>query len=193
MSEDKSTDTGPLTIDEAITACDKVISTQRLNARLLLVLLVIATWGLYSAFKYLEQISEQVCAVGGGTLDPEKIAAFASKASIYPFIVFGLYLTVFGILIALYRFHMSEVSRNEQIKLGFWRIRIAARNTTPGFQTEVRQSLTKDAFSFDRKVKGEKGKEIESPIPGHPASELATSILNKVFDQIDVHVSKKKE
>jgi hypothetical protein len=195
MTEEMTMETGPLTIDEAITACEKVISSQRFNARFLLVLLALATWALYWAFKSLEQISQHIVGLGpiGRTIDATQIAEYLSKAKTYPFIVFGLYLAVFGIIIALYRFHMSEVARNEQIKLGFWRIRIAARNTTAGFQTEVRRSLTKDAFSFDPKVKSEKGKEIESPIPGHPASELATTVLNKIFDQIDVHVSKKEK
>jgi hypothetical protein len=183
----------PKTIDEAITACEDIIFWHRVKSFTMLGLLIGVTVALYLSFKKLEQTSEQVCAVGGGVLNPEQIAAFSSKCGVYPYIFFAIFLATFGIIVAIYRFHMNEIARNEQIKVGFWRIRIAARNTSPGFQTEVRQSLTKDAFTFNRKVQSEKGKEVESPIPGHPASDFSATILNKILENMDVNISKKSK
>ena len=145
-----SLDDAPLTIDEAITTCEKVVFWHRFYSFLTLVLLVICTFAFYDAFKNLEKIANAVFLMSS-EIDKGKMEDFISKHNTYVFMICGLYLVVFGILVAIYRFHLVEISRNEQIKLGFWRIRIAARNTKPGFQTEVRQSLTKDAFSFNNK------------------------------------------
>jgi len=194
MSEQPTDENSPKTIDEAITACEKIISRHVLHSRIMLVLMGCTLFPFYYAFKVLEIWRQNIVGLGnmGGALDPEPVKEFIAKAGIYPYVILALFLATMGIIIALYRFHMNEIVRNEQIKIGFWRIRIAARNTTSGFQTEVRQSLTKDAFQFSSKGNKEKGKEIESPVQGHPASDFATAVFNKILDSIDVTVSKKE-
>jgi len=195
MGEDISSENSenqPKSIDDAIAACQGIIFWHRVKSFTMLVLMAIATMVFYGAFSQLQTISYNIN-VGGSTIDAAKINDFAAKATVYMYIFSVLYLAVFGIIVAIYRFHMNEIARNEQIKLGFWRIRIAARNNAPGFQTEVRQSLTKDAFTFNKKVQGEKNKEVESPIPGHPASDFAATILNKILENMDINVSKKEK
>jgi predicted membrane protein len=192
MSE-SSDENQPKTLDQAITACEKIIFWHRLFAIVTLALVVGVAFSFYGAFELLELQRRKIVGIGdlSGVVNVDSITDFIHKTTLYPYLIAALFLAVFGILIALYRFHMAEIARNEQMKLGFWRIRIAARNTTMGFQTEVRQSLTKDAFNFSLKGQKEKGKEMESPVQGHPASDFATAILNKILDNVDVSVAKK--
>jgi len=104
------------------------------------------------------------------------------------FVFAALFTVVFGVLMAIYRFHLSEISRSEQYRFGLHRIRIAANNfDTTGFKDEVRTSLTESAFDF---FSG-KEKKVESPLPGHPASDLASIFANKLMEGIDVKVSPK--
>jgi cell division protein FtsN len=97
----------------------------------------------------------------------------------------GLIISVFT---ALYRLHQKEMAKNEHYKLGFSRVRVAANNAErEGFKSEVRSALTMDAFSAPLDgFFGRKGKVLESPLPGHPASELATGMINKILDQVEV-------
>ena len=107
-------------------------------------------------------------------------------SSIYAFI--GVFIVVFGVMMAIYRFHLTEISRAHQYRFGLLRIRIAANNyDIPGFDTEVRQSLTHDAFQFSTG----KEKKIESPLPGHPSSDLVTIFLNKFFDSFKIEAKVK--
>jgi len=97
-------------------------------------------------------------------------------------------LVIISLAVGLYRFHLKEVSRLEGDKLGFLRIRIAANNyDRPGFQSEVRSALTSGAFRLDT-VKTPANSNLESPLPGHPSSDLATSLLNRVLDKFDISV-----
>jgi len=56
---------------------------------------------------------------------------------------------------------MTEIARNEQIKLVSGELELPQEILTLGFQSEVRQSLTKDLLFSN--AKAEKKKEIESP------------------------------
>ncbi len=100
----------------------------------------------------------------------------------------ALFVIILSISTALYRFHQKEMTKNEHYKLGFLRIRIAANNNDKdGFGSEVRASLTSGAFTFHSEgLFDKKGKKLESPIPGHPTSELATVIVNKLLEQVEV-------
>jgi len=191
MSEDNLPKNEPRTIDDAIKACEKIIFWHRVYSFLILILLVVCTFVFYKAFNNLEKMSENVQERQNGQITSADGLEFVSKNATFTYMTLGVYLVVVGILVAIYRVYLVEISRNEQIKLGFWRIRIAARNTDPGFQTEVRQSLTKDAFTFNRKAQSEKSKEVESPVPGYPASDLAAAVLNKILENVEVNVSKK--
>ena len=193
MSEDTESNE-PKTIDDAIAACENIIFWHRIKSFGLLLLLAGITLAFYEVFRCLQQMSiELETNPAEFSQEGNAITDIKIRVSAYPYLISFLFVLTFGITVALYRFHLTEIARNEQIKLGFWRIRIAARNTSPGFQTEVRQSLTKDAFAFNRKAQSEKNKEVENPIPGHPTSDIATTILNKILENMDVNISKKSK
>lgn len=109
-----------------------------------------------------------------------------STTILYVFVL--LFVVVFGVMMAIYRFHLSEISRSEQLKVGFMRVRIAANNyDNQGFATEVRMALTDNAFTFQ----SGKDKKVESPLPGHPGSDLGALLVNKLLESIDFKVTKK--
>jgi len=178
------------TIDEAIKACEKIIQRHRTHSLLMVFLMLICGGLFYGAFYSLKRAAEIVFPGTGGMINEESAVALHERITHYPYMFIGLFIIIFGILVALYRFHLLEIARNEQIKLGFWRIRIAANNSKSGFDSEVRQALTKDAFLFDKGSKSEKGKEMESPVPGHPGSDLATAVLNKLLENLEVKIKK---
>ena len=108
--------------------------------------------------------------------------------------VVTLSILVIGVFTSLYRFHQKEIAKNEHYKLGFLRIRIAATNNEhDGFKDDVRSSLTLNAFTipsdglFDRK-----DKKIDSPVPGHPTSDITTGLVNKLLESVDVVFRPKK-
>lgn len=99
------------------------------------------------------------------------------------YIIYGCFFVVFGLLTSFYRLHLKEVTKNEQILVGFYRIRIAANNSSTGFDDYVKYFLSKDAFTFgDKKTTDQ----IESPIPGHPSSDLSTAVINKLIEKLDI-------
>jgi len=68
------------------------------------------------------------------------------------------------------------------------RIRIAANNASnTGFEGEVRTALTKGAFDspIEESLLARRWK-VESPLPGHPSSDLASSILNRLLEEVEV-------
>jgi hypothetical protein len=108
--------------------------------------------------------------------------------------ILGVLITLLiSIFISLHRFHIKEISRLEQYSLGFSRIRIAANNASSvGFSSEVRDALTVGAFDFQKEsVLPKRGKQIESPLDGNPTSDLATVIINKLLESLDVSVKQK--
>lgn len=94
---------------------------------------------------------------------------------------------VLAIFASLYRWHLREITRNEHFRFGLMRIRIAAANSeTPGFSGEVREALTQGAFASPFQDSSAKAKEVQSPLPGHPTSDVATAVLNKLLAQLDI-------
>lgn len=190
-------ETGSLrTIDDAIDECQSNIRWHRIYSFIMVVLLTACVVAFYFAYKGQElTLQLLVDQFNHGKIDTESATgvanAVASKTHCY-FAIMGLFIVTFGIIISVYRFHLVEITRNEQIKVGFSRIRIAARNSDAGFQTEVRQALTKDAFSFDRTIKPAKGGKIDSPVPGHPGLDLTTAVLNKILEGVEIVPKKDK-
>ena len=67
------------------------------------------------------------------------------------------------------------------------RIRIAANNAGKGFQSEVREALTDRAFSYEVTSSGFfRRKKVDSPLPGHPGSDIAALAIEKVLEQYDL-------
>jgi hypothetical protein len=99
-----------------------------------------------------------------------------------------LFVVIIGVFTGLYRFHLREVTKNEQYKLGLLRIRVAANSASlPGFDGEVRTALTSGAFDLPREPATflARGR-IESPVPGHPSSDIATLLLNRLLEEVEV-------
>jgi hypothetical protein len=163
-------------IDEAISACDVHIRSHRSEANKILTILVVLLAGLFSLFYFLPRFSPST----------------SSAATNY--VIFGLCVLVFGVLMAIYRFHLTEIAKGEHFQLGFLRIRIAANNIAEGFLSEVRRSLTESAFDYAKpSIAIGKTRKLESPLPGHPTSDIATFILNKVFEQVEVRAIAKSK
>jgi hypothetical protein len=107
---------------------------------------------------------------------------------------YGIFIFIFGVFTSFYRFHLKEISKYEHFLFGLHRIRIAGNNSQKGFDDEVRTSLTKDAFANEARTGVfSKDRRVESPIPGHPTSDFASMLFNKVLESIDFTAKKKEE
>jgi len=120
------------------------------------------------------------------TIDSKLGAAKIPDVVLYG--LFAIFVVVFGVLMAVYRFHLNEIARSEHYKMGFMRIRVAANNYEKGgYNSEVRESLTTNAFSYQASsVFSNKDKKVDSPLPGHPTSDLTAVILNKLLDGMEI-------
>ena len=120
----------------------------------------------------------------------EKLDKYKSPPLLTDTVLYGaaaVFVVLAGLLVGLYRQHVREVTRNEQMRIGFHRIRIAANNASSlGFGTEVRVALTLGAFDSTREEVSSKGKKIDSPLPGHPGSDISSAILNRLLEQVDI-------
>lgn len=99
------------------------------------------------------------------------------------YVSLSIYVLTFGVLMAIYRLHIGEASRLQHYKVGFMRVRVAGSNPSPGYQSEVRAALTMGAFDF--LASAEKKGKIESPVLGHPGSDLAAAVASKVLEGFD--------
>ncbi|WP_397535875.1 hypothetical protein [Roseateles sp.] len=174
-------------IDEAIAACEAQIAGHRksavgvlqtLFAGTALLVLSVSTFG-WLLFQPLARLSED-----------KAVAALFSSPFIFAILV--IFMIVFGVLMSVYRFHLNEVAKAEHYRLGFLRVRVAAHNVTAGYQSEVRQALTDQAFNHTTQNGIFKTKLVESPLPGHPTSDFAALLLDKILARFDI-VEKKKD
>lgn len=83
----------------------------------------------------------------------------------------------FGVLMALHRYHLTEISKYEHYKLAFARLNIA-RSYSDNSIDHIVSSLTMDAFNF----KGGASNNVQSPLPGHPTSDLSALLVSKLLD-----------
>ena len=95
-----------------------------------------------------------------------------------------------SVLVGLYRSHVREIAKNEQYQIGLLRVEAATKmlGDHKAF-SEAREGLIKGAFDVAPEsilFRREPKKVVESPLPGHFATDFATSILNKVVEQIEV-------
>jgi len=124
----------------------------------------------------------------------EKMVASPQLSSAVLFGFFAIFVIVFSVFTAIYRFHLNEISKAEHYKLGFMRIRIAGANTKPAYQSEVRKALTEHAFAYEKPSHGLfKNKHVESPLPGHPTADITTHLLDKLLDKFELVERKPKE
>lgn len=110
--------------------------------------------------------------------------------------LFGFCIISLSVGVSLYRYHSKESTRSEHQLLGLLRIYIAASKHEEGYGTDVRRALTEGAFSIETKSgifgNSDKEKKVESPLPGHPTSDIGTAMLNKMLDAIEFKAETKK-
>ena len=169
-------------IDVAIDSCEKMENSHSASARkilsivLMLTITLITILAVVFLFPFLFNTTE--------------LSLKVSDSVLYVFL--AIYTLTFSILMAIYRLHIGESARLQHHKIGFMRIRVAGNNSDlEGYQTEVREALTKNAFEYQA-LSIRKGK-MESPIPGHPGGEITTAILNKLLDSIEVVTKKERK
>jgi hypothetical protein len=172
-------------IDQAILECTEYINANTRLARMILMGLLLLGMIVFTIVFYLFQVSRFA-----SLPISSQVTTSTSSSFTYGFLV--LFSIIIGVLVALYRFHLKEISRTEHYKIGFMRVRIAANNTTPGFSSEVRRCLTDAAFTYESS-RSKKEDKVESPLPGHPTSDIATAILNKVLDAVEISVEKRQK
>jgi hypothetical protein len=172
-----------LAIDEAIAQCDALAKHHNGRATNLLAMVVIAfLLTLLLGFFFVFQ----------NTVIRDK-----PMSDTFAYLLFGSFVTVFAVLMATHRFHLSEASRMNHIRLGFMRVRVAGRNTKPAWQGEVRHALTDGAFPNIEASRsfglGQGKSKVENPLPGHPGLDLSAQILNKVLEKLDISVKAKSD
>jgi hypothetical protein len=133
----------------------------------------------------LKQLNEQLAK------DQTTMGELNSQPVVSNFLLYGtgaIFVVVFGVFVNLYRLHLREIAKNEFYTLAILRIGIAAANSSvAGFDETVRQSLVSGAFDMPTESSLlRRDRRIESPLPGHPSSDLLASLLNRVLEQIDV-------
>jgi hypothetical protein len=178
MSEEEEEEERKLgTINSAINALEAYIHDNQVAGRkVMLYLFIVSTVGISMIF--IPFMS--------------RVVAFSSKDTVpsktFIYVIAGIFVVVFGVLMAVYRFHLNEIARATHYKIGFMRIRVAANNfNREGFHTEVRQSLTERAFDYSTSsLLGSKGKQVESPLPGHPTSDISAMVINKLLEGFEL-------
>ena len=128
-----------------------------------------------------------------GELDFRKKMIVGEQPDFSSYILYGIFVLIFGVLTSFYRFFLKEISKQEHYLVGFYRIRVAGNNSTTKYDDEVKTALTQNAFNYENSLNLKKTSKIESPIPGHPTSDITTILLNKILNQLDFKSKDKKD
>jgi hypothetical protein len=107
----------------------------------------------------------------------------------------ALFVLILSVTLSLYRIHLREITKNEFFRFAILRIATAAANKADvGYDSEVRTALLDRVFEPPAEPSGwKRGQKVESPIPGHPTSDLLASALNRLLDQSDLVLKPKKD
>jgi len=128
------------------------------------------------AISYQKLLNEKISQVSSNNTEEKE------KSNVLEYILYGVFVLTFSVLASLYRLQLKEISRQEHYLIGFQRIRIAAMNSK--YDQIIKVALTQNAFEFDLE-KGKKDR-IQSPVKGHPGSDITTEVLNKILDKLDI-------
>lgn len=117
----------------------------------------------------------------GGVLCFQTVVFSSQTQTSFAITFVALTVMVFGVFMALHRYHLNEVAKYEHYKLAFSRLNIAR-----GFGEEINSpiitSLTTDAFNFTTSSSKNR---VSSPLPGHPTSDLSAVVLNKLLEKVE--------
>lgn len=190
----------PTSINFALDTCRTYVTRHKIQAFVFLGLLVVIPLftGIYfyannrdqSSFRssLMKAIDDQNSSTHLSTAQIDSLTKLASTDTTKSdYILYAFLIVVFGIFTSFYRFHLKEGAKYEHFLLGLRRIQLAASNSKDKYETEVRQSLTQDAFIYETKSSLiTKEKRVENPLPGVPSSDIASSIVNKIFESIEI-------
>ena len=195
-------------LDQALVECDKQARNHKRAGFQTLLLLIFVLAGLV-AMIYLSNRSPDAPSgyyeLYGSELSPtertmlqqereKRVAAVAQRRTVTTYVFLALCVIVFGVLMAVYRFHLQEISKAEHLKLGFYRIKIIAEYDSPSFDDDVKQALVANAFTYAKSsFSGIKQGRFDSPLPGHPATDIGTLVINKIFDTFDIKAEPKQK
>lgn len=174
------TESSTKTIDEAMAFCEKKATEQKQQAQIFL------------RFIYLAVIAF-IAAVGWAFFSANGRSVSSTSQDTVILSLIAATIGFVGISITQYRYHINESSRMEFYFIAFLRIRVAARNIKEGWKSDVRTALTNGAFNFipTSKIQKQKG-EIDSPIPGHPTSDISAAAVNKLISLLEKKGDKTK-
>ncbi|TGK04027.1 hypothetical protein EHO59_10955 [Leptospira semungkisensis] len=181
--------------DEGIEICDNVISKNKWRANIFLfgALLLLLTVGA----SILEVLSYSKSSSKPNAADAIEIMKSANADSVKSYfnlftdkspetIIISLVLlliSLVGIMLALYRFHIGEANKYEHFKIGLIRTRIALVFASD--ENLPIASLVDNVFNYsDRNMSGKS--KFQSPIPGSFASDSLSVVVNKIDVLIDV-------
>ena len=95
---------------------------------------------------------------------------------------FAIFTLVFGVLMAIYRHHLIEISKCQYFRIAFMRIEAATDDILNGEDKSVlKSSLADRAFDY----RSGKETKIEGPLPGHPTSDATTAIINRLLELLE--------
>lgn len=95
---------------------------------------------------------------------------------------FAIFTLVFGVLMAIYRHHLVEISKCQYFRIAFMRIEAATDDILNGEDKSVlKASLADRAFDY----RSGKEKKVEGPLPGYPASDTTTAIINRLLEVLE--------
>ncbi|MBN9484247.1 MAG: hypothetical protein BGO70_12170 [Bacteroidetes bacterium 43-93] len=191
-------DTNPTYLNFALDTCKAYVNRHNVQASIFLAFIIVIP--LFTASYFFinnnreyrshlglsEEINNKSSPLSQSQIDA-LLKLTATGTTKIDYILYGFLIVAFGIFTSFYRFHLKEVAKYEHFLLGFARIQIAASNSQDSYETEVRQSLTHDAFHYETKssfITNEK--RIKSPLPGVPSSDIASAIINKVLDSVEI-------
>jgi hypothetical protein len=125
----------------------------------------------------------------------EEIAKLGPPAAISDKELYGagaLLIVFISVFVGLYRTHLREINRNEVFLFALLRIQAAASAGDAAIDPDVKACLLKDPFEVPREPSIlRREKNIESPLPGHPTSDLSAMLVNKLLDQVELIVKPK--
>lgn len=92
----------------------------------------------------------------------------------------GLFALIFGVLMAIYRQHLAEVSKYQQYKVALMRVRVAMY--IPDERVLLQNALVAGAFDY----RTGKEKVVESPLPGHPTADALAAALSRLREAVEL-------
>ncbi|MGY6587295.1 MAG: hypothetical protein ACXIUB_03300 [Wenzhouxiangella sp.] len=122
-------------------------------------------------------LSLMALSLGGAVIFAGYINQFGEESSISTITISAFCVVAFGVLMALHRYHLTEIAKYEHFKLAFARLNIA-RSYSDEASEHIISSLTADAFNVGGAQRGS----VQSPLPGHPTSDLSALLLSKLLD-----------